>query len=105
MPYCDVVCHSEGRNKINFPYSAVFELTGPKDSPLKEGYEWRLVPLGEPVERSNESRSEWEAKGFLHSTTCDRVDAEGNVGHWVVWPDDEEERAKWLAKAFLRQRK
>ena len=30
-----------------------------------------------------------------------RVDGEGNVGHWVAWPDEvEEKEAKWLARAF-----
>ena len=34
--------------------------------------------------------------------TCDRVDGEGNVGHWVARPDEDEkeEGAKWLAEAF-----
>ena len=44
-----------------------------------------------------------KAKGCLHSMTCDRVDGERNVGHWVAWPDEEEEEeegAKWLARVF-----
>ena len=42
-----------------------------------------------------------KAKGFLHSMTCDRVDGEGNVGHWVAGPvevEEEEEGTKWLAE-------
>ena len=41
-----------------------------------------------------------KAKGCLHSMTCDRVDGEGNVGHWVAWLGEveEEEWAKWLAE-------
>ena len=34
--YCHGVCHWEERGKINFPYHSMFELTGPKDWPLKE---------------------------------------------------------------------
>ena len=66
-----------GKVRFNFPYSSVFELTSPNDWPLKQ----------------SEYRS-----NYLHSITCDRVDREGNVGHWVAWPDEEEEGAKWLAE-------
>ena len=44
-----------------------------------------------------------KAKGCLHPMTCDLVDGEGKVAHWVAWPDDmeEEEGAEWLAAPLV----
>ena len=95
-----VICHWEGRSKINFPYPSVFELTGPKDWPLKEEYELRSTPRGLPVERSNESRSKWKPRAAYTLWPGGR---RRNVGHWVAWPvevEEEEEGVKWLAEAL-----
>ena len=83
-----------------FPYPSVFELTGPKTY-RKKGYmnEGQFLALYDlqPVEQSNEPRSEWRSKlPALHDICWTKKWIQVTL---VAWSEEivKKEKVKWLA--------
>ena len=87
-----VTCHRERISEINSPYPSVFELTGPKDREI-----WTKVNSSQPVEQSNESRSEWRSKATHTPWPMIGWTEKGMQVTLVAWPEEivgEEKKTK-----------
>ena len=112
-----MVCHRENEGEVNFPTPSVFELTSPKDWPVKGRYERKSVtrkPRSKNLLNKVTNPGQNEGQSYLHSMTYNQLDKEGNEGHSSSMTGGNRGRRKsqlWMAKHFgtkmipFRQRK